>query len=102
MHERMCVCECEWEDLFCKSQSLITQGKEQHVASGPISGICLKAKKVPRPSACTVNTGSLCLRTPKPYRYEEGICHLGSVYGVRVSRVGLGPVLRYGTGLLGP
>lgn len=75
------------EDLFCKSQSLITQGKEQHVAaSGPIiSGICLKAKKVPRPSARTVNTGSLCLRIPKPSRYEEGICHLGSVYGVRVS-----------------
>ena len=57
--ERVCVCECEQEDLFCKSQSLITRGKEPRVASGPINGICLKVKKVPHPSVCTVNTCSL-------------------------------------------
>ena len=32
---------------------------------------------MPRPSARTVNTGSLCLRTPKPSRYEEGIATRG-------------------------
>ena len=61
---RGCVCvSVNGRTFFCKSQSLITRGKEQRVASGPISGVCLKVKKVPHPSACAVNTCSLSTDT---------------------------------------